>query len=723
MDQLQRRWSLQDLYHRGQVVYDLLDEDILAGVRQSGKLKALKQAYKGIEKDPRLRGILVCSLDNKIISRSPRVPKGAQCDWSEPEKSEASAQASSDNMRVGGYLYHRGIFLVRDESRKEEEKNRAYALVFHDPAYLAQRTGQAKKILLYIFIALGFGFSVVTLIVYRWSYSGPAEQISQVMRGVLTGDKKRIVRALEGTEFAPLLKDVDEVLYEYKQKKHELGKEEEAKYWTANKLAKEVEDFFGDSRVCVVANEEPYIHNRKGTGVSVRAPASGVVAAMEPIVRALSGLWVGEGSGSADQRTADKEGHIMLPPENPEYALRRVFLSRDEEQGFYYGFSNEGLWPLCHVAHERPTFRKEDWDQYVAVNAKYANTVCEEMKVTQPIVLVQDLHFAILPSMLRKLRPDALTSLVWHSPWPSSEKFRICPWRKDILEGMLGADLISFHQQTDVTNFMNAVDRFLEARVLRDQFQITYEGHTTHVRPFPIGVNYPSPKEVEPKEIQHIKKEVFDEYGLTSEMKLGVGVDRLDYTKGIVEKFRAIELFLKRHPEWVGKLNFVQVIAPSKMHIRRYQDLFAEIQKVADEINWKFYADGYQPITLKLQQHSRTEVHRLYVSADFAFVSPLHDGMNLVAKEFVAARTDELGVLILSSFSGAARELKDALIVNPYDTEECSDAIELAIEMDKDEQGQRMSRMRTSVANYNIYAWGHHFFRQLHTIAERKNGE
>ena len=361
-------------------------------------------------------------------------------------------------------------------------------------------------------------------------------------------------------------------------------------------------------------------------------------------------MWIGHATGTADLGTSDKDGNIMVPPEKPEYLLKRVFLSRDEEEGFYYGFSNEGIWPLCHIAHERPIFRRNDWHQYVEVNAKFASVFSEEMKSARPVALIQDYHFALMPTMIRKMRPDALTALFWHPPFPNPEALRICPWRKDLLHGMLGADLIGFQVPYHANNFLDAVDRFLEARVSRDHMSVTIQGHTCYIRSLPISVECPPRHRAGASEFGMIRAQLLEELALPQDVKLGIGVDRLDYTKGIIERLRAVERFLELHPEYVGKFSFVQICSPDKMHIKRYQELYSEIQKVADSVNWRFYSAHCPPVVLKMTHHSREEIFRYYRACDFLFVGSLHDGMNLVAKEFVASRADNRGVLILSEF-------------------------------------------------------------------------
>jgi trehalose 6-phosphate synthase len=382
-----------------------------------------------------------------------------------------------------------------------------------------------------------------------------------------------------------------------------------------------------------------------------------------------------------------------------------VWLSPEEEKGYYYGFSNEGLWPLCHVAHTRPLFRVEDWRHYQAVNQKFADAVCEEVDSDDPIILVQDYHFALLPRMIRAKLPRATVITFWHIPWPNSERFGICPWRDEILIGLLGSSILGFHTQLHCNNFIDAVDCFLESRIDREQRAVIHQGQWTLVRPYPISIEWPSRwlRTVPP--VAECRASVFAELGLAPDALLGVGVDRLDYTKGIEERLLAVERLLERTPDLQGRFTFVQLAAPSRTAIPHYQRLNENVEAIAVRINQRFSSGSYRPVILRRTHHEPSVVFRYYRAADVCYVSSLHDGMNLVAKEFVAAREDEQGVLVLSHFTGAARELTEALSVNPYDLEEASSALAAALLMPQEEQRDRMRAMRAFVAEFNVYRW------------------
>jgi trehalose 6-phosphate synthase len=487
--------------------------------------------------------------------------------------------------------------------------------------------------------------------------------------------------------------------------------------WTPERLRVGMQRRLRGTRLFVVSNREPYEHVRRGKTIEALVPASGVVTALEPVLCACDGTWIAHGSGDADRAVVDMQCRVRVPPEQARYTLRRVWMSKEEENGYYFGFANEGLWPLCHIAHTRPIFRSSDWEYYQKVNRRFADAVLEEIEeVHQPVLLIQDYHFALLPRLIKDARPDARVSMFWHIPWPNPEAFGICPWQHELLDGLLGADLVGFHTQAHCDNFLETLDRALECRVERERFAVTRRQHVTLVRPHPISVAFPevsaATSSTAPLNLATNKTAVQRRFGVEGGF-LGVGIDRVDYTKGIMERFRGVERFLETHPVYRGAFTFVQVGAPSRTQIRRYQDLLIEVRDEAERINRRFRADGWQPIHLLTTQHSHEEIAPLYKAADVCLVTSLHDGMNLVAKEFVASRDDEDGVLILSQFTGACRELTDALHVNPYDIEQLAESIRSALEMPADDRRARMRHMRRTVRDRNVYRWAAELISEL----------
>lgn len=476
--------------------------------------------------------------------------------------------------------------------------------------------------------------------------------------------------------------------------------------WTAAQLRRVLHDSLQGQRVIVVANREPRIHEWTPDGdVVVRHPASGLVTALEPVMRACSGVWVAHGSGSADRDHSDRNGRCLVATGDAEYSLHRVWLSDEEERGYYYGFANEALWPLCHLAHAHPVFRRDDWVHYQRVNQRFADAVASEADCDDPIVLVQDYHFALVPRMLRKRLPRATILTFWHIPWPNAERFSICPYHEPLLEGLLGSSIVGFQTPQHAHNFLESVDRSLEARIDRGDMAVAYQRQKTLVRAYPISIEWPSRLAVDSPDIASCRQSVRDELKLPADAKLVVSVDRLDYTKGIAERLRSFEHTLERWPGPVGSLAFVQVGAPSRVQIECYREFGDRIRSEVARINERFGRERIAPIVLADRHFEPPEIFRLYRAADVCYVSSLHDGMNLVAKEFASARDDEQGVLLLSRFAGASRELTEALVVNPYDVEAVADILTAALSMGAKEQRERMQALRRQIAEHNVYRW------------------
>ena len=552
---------------------------------------------------------------------------------------------------------------------------------------------------------------LITLLIVRWSIAGPIARTANWIKALRTGRAVSArIKPVDMDLFRPLAREVATLAESLNSARTAAEREARLRdsgewIWTAERLAVHVRSRLAEGRLFVVSNREPYTHVQSGKSIEVNVPASGLVTALEPVLRACDGTWVAHGSGDADTETVDAHDRLLVPPDDPHYTLRRVWLSKEEEEGYYYGFANEGLWPLCHIAHTRPLFRASDWKHYEEVNRKFAKALLEEMQgVSHPVVLVQDYHFALLPRMLKEQRPDARLAIFWHIPWPNPEAFGICPWQRELVDGLLGADLIGFHIQAHCTNFLQTVDRIVESRIDWDHSTVQRLDHLTTVHPFPISVSFGDSQTKPPESAYEERASLLKNMGVRAAL-MGVGVDRLDYTKGILERFLAIERFLEKYPRFQGVFTFVQIGAPSRTHIKRYHDLQAEVEAEAERINWRFRSEQWKPIVLLERQHSHQEIEPYYRAADLCLVTSLHDGMNLVAKEFVATRQDERGVLILSCFTGAARELRDALQVNPYDIDQTAEAIRAALEMSAEEKQQRMERMRKTIRDHNVYRW------------------
>ncbi len=564
--------------------------------------------------------------------------------------------------------------------------------------------------------------AVVTFVMVRWFLMRPLTRVAERLRRLRSGHAAEPADAgtKEFSMFTPLAREVETLAESLVAAR--AAAEAEArlrvagdKMWTAERLAVHMREQSGSSRIFVVSNREPYMHMRKGREIVCEVPPSGLVTAIEPVLRACDGVWVASGSGNADKEMVDNFDRLRVPPDDPRYTLRRVWLSQEEESRYYDGFANEGLWPLCHNAHTSPIFRPADWESYQRVNERFAAALLEEMEGSvEPIVFVQDYHFALLPRLVKAARPDARVAIFWHIPWPNPEAFGICPWQAELLDGLLGADLIGFHISLHCNNFLSAVDKVFEARTDREHATVSRHGHITTVRPYPISVAFTGSAPANgPVGVDHpdeepvraaARNQLLREFGIRAE-SLAVGVDRLDYTKGIVQRLLALEHLLEVHPWHWERLTLVQIASPSRTRIPAYEELHRRVNEEVARINQRFQTARWKPIVLIERQADHEEIERWYRAANLCLITSLHDGMNLVAKEFVAARDDEDGVLILSKFTGAAVELRDALVVNPYDIAGVAEAMHRGLEMDRAERRDRMQRMRRQVMENNIYRW------------------
>jgi trehalose 6-phosphate synthase len=558
----------------------------------------------------------------------------------------------------------------------------------------------------------------ITVGMVRWFLLRPMSRFTERLRRLRTGHIEKPAAGKELSLFSPLAREMETMAESLIAARAAAAAEARLRdagehLWTAERLAVHIRNKAGSSRIFVVSNREPYVHVRQGRQTECIVPPSGLVTALEPVLRACDGVWVASGSGDADATAVDEFDRLRVPPDEPRYTLRRVWLSEEEEARYYEGFSNEGLWPLCHIAHTRPIFRAADWECYQRVNRKFADALLEEMRDSEdPVVFAQDYHLALLPQLVKKARPDARVAIFWHIPWPNPEAFGICPWQAELLDGLLGADLIGFHIPLHCNNFLATVDRVVESRTDREHMTVLRHGHNTLVRPYPVSVAFdgggqPAAElmgEEREQERAAERQQLLGRFGARAE-RLALGVDRLDYTKGIVERLEALGQMFEDHPWYRERLTMVQIAAPSRTRIASYADLRIRVEQTVERINLLYQTAHWRPIILIEQQCSHDEVRRWYRAADLCLVTSLHDGMNLVAKEFVAARDDEDGVLVLSKFTGAAVELRDALLVNPYDIVGVAEAIFSGLEMSPAERRERMHRMRRQVMEHNIYMW------------------
>ena len=689
------RWMLNDAASRSQLALRGAEEALLVHFRQGDEL-GVRRLLAEVSKDERATSGLACSADLEPVAQTGGLPAEFDC-----ARIGRRVRIPVPGAPAGHWFWRSwsgverledGQFQLSALPLKDDDRTLGFTVLAQRLDYAEARVARLREFVLIFFAFFGLIGTIGTLQGYRFFWRNWNDDLRRVLLGGLGGPP----------EFQPLLRDVQELVTQ-------LAEESQAfnpPVCTPDRLRQTLRRHLRGEKIIVVANREPFIHDRAPDGsIVVRHPASGLVTALEPVMRACSGVWIAHGSGTADRETADRRGRLDCPPGERAYQLRRVWLSPEEERGFYYGLSNEGLWPLCHLAHTRPLFRRDDWEHYRRVNQRFAEAVCQEADVPDPVVLVQDYHFALVPRMIRERLPNATVLSFWHIPWPHAEQLAICPWHVELLEGLLGSSIVGFHTQQHCNNFIEAADRFLEARIDRERLGVVLGGRTSLVRPYPISIEWPPRWLAGSPSVAECRAGVLRDLGLPDDTLLAVGIDRLDYTKGIEERLLAVERMLERFPRFRGRFVFAQIAAPSRTEIQRYQQLGRDVEAIVERVNRRFGSGDYRPIRLLREHHEPPAVFRLYRAANVCCVSSLHDGMNLVAKEFVAARDDCQGVLVLSPFTGAARELTEALIANPYDLERSSGALAAALQMPADEQRARMLAMRHFISEFNVYRW------------------
>ncbi len=699
MDRLNVRWLSRDLDLRGTLITNALSEPIARALADPTDTR-LQTLFDREAQDERLVAIGLCSLDGLLLRRTAAFPATLSCG-----KAQEIAIRADPLLHVEGGPVHVGLHAVGAASGAVSDRPIADLILLDDLSFVERRSQDTRRYLIIFIAALGATIAIITMVVAQLSWRGWVSGARALLRG------EGLVRPLLSPtpELAPIAVELRARLRDLED---EIRRANGANAgWNPERLRSLLRTTLRGDEIIVVSNREPYIHETASTenspaGIVVRRPASGLVTAVEPVMRACSGTWIAHGSGSADRQVVDAHDHVPLPPGRSEYTLRRIWLSPEEEHGYYDGFANEGIWPLCHVAHVRPVFRKGDWKAYREVNQRFADAVVQEARSEDPVVLVQDYHFALLPAMIRARLPRATILSFWHIPWPNPESFGICPWRREILEGMLGSTILGFQTRFHCKNFIETVDRYIEARIEHEHSTISFRDADTFVESYPISIAWPDAEASGAlPSIEQSRTNVVERLGLGPGQKIAVGVDRLDYTKGILERMQAVERLLEKHPEWIGTFVFVQVAAPSRASLEEYRSFKGRLQDLSEQINKRFGRPGYQPVHLLATHHDHNAVTELYRASDVCLVTSLHDGMNLVCKEFVAARDDERGVLILSCFAGAAREMTEALIVNPYDVEDCADALQQALTMPELEQRERMASLRMTVREFNVYRW------------------
>tara|TARA_B110001454_G_scaffold83721_1_gene80533 strand:+ start:12912 stop:15149 length:2238 start_codon:yes stop_codon:yes gene_type:complete len=700
VDSLAFKWFTRDMDIRTKLIATAMHDSLAEVLERPARVQ---QLFNRAVQDERLSAIGFCDVNNTLIHRTGTFPEGIGCDVS-----PGRAESSNRIVEIPQGPYHLAFYSVNDGSRAIGQ-----LVLVHDLSFVGRRSAYIKNYIVYFFLALLVMISLITVLIAQLSFRGWVKS----MRAIIRNGEPENRRTVMSDDLTPIENDLKTLIRDLEADRR--ARDEGQVSWTSWTLKEILHHELKGDEVLTVSNREPYLHVRRGKDIDIQFPASGLVTALEPVMRACSGTWIAHGSSDADRDVVDENDHVKVPPEDPCYQIRRVWLTQEEEKGYYYGFSNEGIWPLCHIAHVRPIFRSQDWQQYVAVNEKFADAVVEEAKTDNPVVLVQDYHLALLPRMIKERLPKATIITFWHIPFPNPEVFGVCPWREEIIDGLLGSSILGFHTRFHCHNFLDAVKDFMEARINKETSSVSYRGSLTVVNSYPISIEFPVKWLKEQRSVGECHQHIRSLNGLPKDCLVGVGVDRLDYTKGILERFRAIERFLEIEPKWKGKFVFIQVAEISRAYIDQYQYFEKEVKELTEKINKRFGNGTYQPIRLLIGHHEPMQVYEYYRGANLCFVSSLHDGMNLVAKEFVAARTDEHGVLILSQFTGASRELHEALIVNPYNIDQCASALKVALEMPFNEQRNRMRSMRNYIQEFNVYRWAGRMLLDASKIRQR----
>ena len=696
---------MDDLKRKAETVAESLELSagyVLANNDQSGAQRLVRR----FQNKKNIQGCALYDRDGKLIAITERFK-----DWKDEEREYYQDVLKNKEARdlLGKfkkiYVYSRIIPVLDDQG-----KILGMVEMIYDTSYVFARLMDFWRNIIITLVALIISLLLIAVLFLRQMFITPMHKLTNWFKLFQKGETEKMHEISQKSELGELASEVEQVALSLRVAKKSMAEAatirlKKDEIWTESKLKDLVNAKLGDSAMVIVSNREPFMHvldERTGAAKCVR-PASGVVTAIDPIMRACGGTWVAQGSGSADRQFVNSKDKLGVPPEDNRYILKRIWLTPEEESGFYYGFANEGLWPLSHITFTRPIFREADWQMYKQVNQKFADSVIEELPAKNALVFIQDYHFTLLGKMIKAKRPDVTVALFWHIPWPNPEVFSVCPYQQEILDGMLGCDLIGFHVQYHCNNFLETANRLLECRVDNEKNSVVRSGKETLVRPFPISIEGVSRSPVTANEAREIDR-IREKYDLAGKI-VAVGVDRIDYTKGIVERILALDRFLEKYPEYMNKFVFLQLAAPSRTKIKRYHDLSDEIERLIEKKNSKYANGAWRPIIYLKEYFTPEEIRPYYRLGDICIVSSLHDGMNLVTKEYVAAKNDLAGVLLLSKFTGAARELTEALQINPYAIEEFADSLKVACAMPPEEQKRRMESMRKVVADNNIYKW------------------
>src|SRR5512134_2516787 len=592
VDRLTFQWFVRDLDMRGAVVVQTAQDPLVELLRSGrGARERVLRYFDRMAEGQRIFALGFCDPKAKLLYATRVFPEAVRCAGGERREARNFVLELTE-----GALHVSAHPIAADGAVLGE------LMIVHDMSFAQRRSEDTRKYVLWLFAGIAAVVALITVVIAEISWRGWVAGIKAVLSGDYLLRSPTAAAKVPVPELRPFARDLQALVNDLENERR--ARDDSQTTWGPDALRRILRNDLKGDEILIVSNREPYLHvRRKDNVIEIQRPASGLVTALEPVMRACSGTWIAHGAGSADRETVDRHDHVMVPPEKPSYRIRRVWLSQEEEQGYYFGFANEGLWPLCHIAHVRPVFRANDFEHYQTVNRRFADVVADEARTDDPIVLVQDYHFALLPRMVRERLPRATIITFWHIPWPNPEAFGICPWREEVLEGLLGSSILGFHTWFHCNNFLDTVDRFLEARVDRETFSISYGGELTEVRRYPISIEWPPNALAVQAPVPECRKQVRERLGLSQDVKLGVGVDRLDYTKGILERFAAIERLLELEPRWIGQFSFLQAAAPSRSTIDEYQNLEVRVRALAERINQRFGSGSYRPIVLRIEHH------------------------------------------------------------------------------------------------------------------------
>jgi trehalose 6-phosphate synthase len=705
---------MDDLERRTKHIAESMEWSVVQ-VLQSNNINDANYLVDKFENRERLQGCIIYDSLGNVFALTNRFK-----DWPPSEASNANdvlkkREPVAETKSFSGLVFYSYMMPV------EMNDGTVMGLIeiVHDTSYISSRIGVLWKRISVTLIILIFAIFLILFFIQQQIFILPLQKITKWFYQFQKGETDLMHDIKDSGELGKFASEVEQLALSLRVARKSISERASTKfkaegYWSVDKLRDLIHAKLGENAIYVVSNREPvmHIHDHTTMETKVITPAGGVVTAIHPILSAAGGTWIAHGSGNADKQFVNSKDKLGIPPGDMRYILKRVWLSKEEEEGYYYGFSNEGLWALCHNTHTRPIFRDKDWQMYKKVNMKFAEAVVHELPANNPLVFIQDYHFSMLGKYIKQKRPDAIVALFWHIPWPNPEAFSICPYQEQILDGMLGCDLIGFHIQNHCNNFLDTANRLLESRVDTERHSVIRFGKETFIRPFPISIDSTNPAESYSPEVLRQVEKLRKELNLENKI-VAVGVDRIDYTKGIIERLMAVDRFLEKYSEYRNRFVFIQLGAPSRTHIKRYHELISEIDELVDKINWKYQQENWKPVIYLKRHFSQIEIEPYYALADIGIVSSLHDGMNLVAKEYVFAKKDRSGILLLSQFAGASKELSEAILINPYSIKEFAENIKLAIELPVEEKKRRMQNMRDVIVENNVFKWAGNIISEL----------